>query len=226
MEKCYKRLARDIINIIFPPTCIFCGEIINSGEYICNSCSKKISIIFPGYPPPQGERHYTHIYSVFLYKDLLEQTVHRIKYHHDYFSALVLGKFTGKILKSNRFNFEEYNYIIPVPTGRKRRKKRLFNQTEVILKGISREIKIPEITKITRIKQEKSQVGLTVKERSENIKEAFRLPNEQLFFGRKIIIFDDIFTTGATVNEIAKILIRAGAEKVDALTCCRGKLKS
>lgn len=115
-----------------------------------------------------------------------------------------------------------YDIIIPVPIHKKRMKQRGYNQTELISKKIADIIKI-KYTKncLIKYKNTKPQRILNKQERKQNIVGVYKVINSEQIKNKKIIIFDDVYTTGSTADECAKILKEAGALKVDVLTIAK-----
>ena len=115
-----------------------------------------------------------------------------------------------------------YDIIIPVPIHKKRKHRRGYNQTELVAKEISHQLKI-KMGKDVLIKNinTKAQSELSKKERNDNIKGAFKVQNLQKIIGKKILLIDDIYTTGSTANECRKILKLAGAKNIGILTIAK-----
>jgi len=100
--------------------------------------------------------------------------------------------------------------------------KRGYNQTEIIAKDISKKLRIKlEKNNLIKIKDTKKQSTLNKKEREKNVKDAFAIRNTKNIVSKKVILFDDIYTTGNTVNECSKILKEAGAEEIVVLTIAK-----
>ncbi len=134
-----------------------------------------------------------------------------------YFEILKdLGKIIGKILKN--YDFSQY-YLVPIPLTRKKLWQRGYNQTEVLCEAISQEtgLKIAKILK--KIKETKDQAELSYEERLVNLEGVFKFEGD--FVPQKVILVDDVKTTGATLKESAKILKKAGVKEIIALTILR-----
>ena len=120
------------------------------------------------------------------------------------------------------FDFTDYSLIIPVPLHIKKLRERGFNQSLILADAIGKKWQIPvNFSLLKRHKFTLTQTGLNKKEREQNIKGAFEVSDKEKIAGRNIILIDDVYTTGATINECAKILIKAGAQKVAVLTLAR-----
>lgn len=126
-----------------------------------------------------------------------------------------LGLYLGREIK--KYNFQEYS-LVPVPLTKKRFLERGFNQAEVLAKAISQETKQKISLCLVKIKETKDQVGLNYEERLKNLEGAFALKEKP---PQKVILVDDIKTTGSTLKECAKVLKRGGTKEIIALTILR-----
>jgi len=112
---------------------------------------------------------------------------------------------------------------IPVPLHRQRLRQRGFNQALILAHGISERFSVPLLyDNLTRLRSTRPQVELSGHERTENVKGAFGLARPSEVRDKRILLIDDVFTTGATMNSCAKVLRRAGAKDVVALAVARG----
>ena len=124
-----------------------------------------------------------------------------------------IGKFLENIQKSFEI-LKKYDIIIIVPTSNQRKKERGYNQSELIAKEISRVTGIPVVGNILiKIKDTLPQSSLNKKQREENAKNVYKIINSKKLHNKKILILDDIYTTGSTVNECSKLLIQKGIQK-------------
>ena len=118
--------------------------------------------------------------------------------------------------------WSDYDLIIPVPLHPRKARERGFNQSGVLSAGLSRRTGISLSKRaLVRTRYTKTQTRLSRKDRQENVEGAFRLSAGADLNGKSVILVDDVYTTGATVNECAKVLIAAGVVKVDVLTLAR-----
>ena len=126
-------------------------------------------------------------------------------------------KTIGKFLENMQKSFEilkKYDIIIIVPTSNQRKKERGYNQSELIAKEISRITGIPIVRNILiKIKDTLPQSSLNKKQREENAKNVYKIINSKQLHNKKILVIDDIYTTGSTVNECSKLLIQKGIQK-------------
>jgi ComF family protein len=115
----------------------------------------------------------------------------------------------------------DFDYIAAVPLHPKRRRERGFNQSELLAQELAQRIAIPYLQVLKRVRYTPPQVGLTDSQRKANIRHAFRCNNPQQIVKRRILLIDDVMTTGATVAGAAQTLIEAGAGSVSVLTAAR-----
>jgi len=232
----------DINEVIFPPQCLGCAEILDpeSGQIFCPACSVQIKFIAGGichicgttYPDSPSEGHlcgdclenktyFSYARAVFSYEKFILNAIHRFKYKRD----ISIGEMLASFMAGFSFpdiDFTNYSLIIPVPLHIKRLRERGFNQSLVLARAVEHKRQIPvNFSVLKRHKFTLTQTGANRDERKENIKGAFEVTDKKKIAGKNIILIDDVYTTGATINECAKTLIKAGAQKVAVLTLAR-----
>jgi len=217
-------IINSTINLFYPNSCIECGKKLNNSKFLCDKCSTSIERYSLALNKNLIE--YTNIDTIstlFMYKGIIKKLLVSVKFNSDIVNATYLGKIIAQELNKRAFDFLLYDYILPVPMNNLHYKKRKFNQLELFLKEIRKEFILPAVISGKKINSN-SQVGLNAEDRTNNIKGAFIINTQYQFKAKKILIFDDVVTTGATTNEIAGMLKKRGATKVDLLACCRGEL--
>ncbi len=232
----------DISKVLSPPQCLGCAEILHpeSGQIFCPACSDQIKFIEGGicpicgttYPNSPAESHlcgdclenktyFSYARAIFSYESFILNAIHQFKYKRD----LSIGEMLASFMADFSFpdiDFTDYSLIIPVPLHIKRLRKRGFNQSLVLARAVEHKRQIPvNFSVLKRHKFTLTQTGSNRNERKENIKGAFEVTNKKKIDGKNIILIDDVYTTGATINECAKTLIKAGAQKVAVLTLAR-----
>lgn len=178
-------------------TCPKCGRINNSGIY-CLNCRKNYSL--------------NGIIYAAKFNGSVKEMIHYLKYNKYQTIAASLAKLVLKKLQISKVTKD--SIIVPVPLHWSRYWQRGFNQSELIAKIISKNLKLEYISALKRIKNTAQQMRLKRQGRLENLKDAFKIENPELISGKNILLVDDVATTGATLNECAKVLKRAGAKKV------------
>ena len=205
-----KKFVNLILSLIYPDKCIFCQELIPLGKkdrQICQNCWEKLEI-YEG-----GKEENDHFAFVFEYKDIVRNAIRRFKfkYHPEY--AKRLADFMELKLKS--LNITDYDYIIAVPIFRRKERKRGYNQAQLLADELSLRTRIKTVKKqLIRIKNTKPQSELDHIQRASNVKNAFKISNKGYFKDSKIIIIDDIYTTGSTVQSCIDVLKNDGAKDV------------
>lgn len=192
------------INIIQPPICEICGVKIPT-DRICLSCKKKA-------PVYKGLRSWA------IYDGPLRSAIHKLKYKHDISLGIVLAGYLIDLLSTLGW---EIDMVAPVPLGVARIKERGYNQAALLARPIAMSTGInykPQA--LTRIRETRTQVGLTVTQRYENVKHAFR-GELSVVEGKSVLIVDDVMTSGATLESCSAALMEAGSISVFALTLAR-----
>lgn len=146
----------------------------------------------------------------------LQHIIHSLKYNKKFLTGKFLGSLISNQLKY-RINGWKIDYITPVPLHHLKKADRGYNQSFYIAKGLSKGLTIP-ISEgfIKRKKYTKSQTTMSLKERQENIEEAFKAKRNLTLKDKNILLIDDVITTGSTIGECGKVLLSAGANKVYA----------
>ena len=223
--------------MLYPKTCCFCGK--TSEKEVCDVCAGRILYITEprckkcGKPVRYEEQEYCYdcqsrkFYyeqgkSIWVHKEPVNWSLYQFKYHN----RRIFGEFYAKEL------FRLYGHIIrqwgidlivPVPLHWKRKRRRGYNQSEVIARYLGKYMNIPVDTKaVVRKYCTDPQKQLNDKERRRNLKGAFEV-KKQWKESRKILLIDDIYTTGSTIDEISKILKEKGGNKVWFLTISIGQ---
>ncbi|TFG35941.1 MAG: ComF family protein [Parcubacteria group bacterium] len=210
-----------ILDIVFPPSCFVCQR---EGDYLCQDCKAvlEISGVHKNYSGKNiNDLYFALPYQSSLIKDLIKKFKYEpfVKELGKSLSSLIIEHIN---LIDNKPDFTGF-VLVPVPLEKKKLKWRGFNQSEEIGKGLADFLKIPLISDVLiKTKETLDQVNLNDQEREENIKNAFLCQDPKRIKGGKIIIIDDVFTTGSTMEEAAGILKEAGAEKIIGVTVARG----
>jgi len=206
------RTCRSTVHWIEPPFCGRCGlpfpgEITAAFE--CSNCRNE-------------ELAFSFARSAARAHDVVLEAIHRYKYRR----ALWLEPFLADLLIHKalpELSAEDWNVIVPVPLHPAKRRQREFNQAERLARRLGKATGIPVNTKLLhRIVDTKTQTHLTRDERKTNMRNAFAVRNRLGLDGKRIVLVDDVLTTGATTNACAKALLKAGANEVCVWTVARG----
>jgi ComF family protein len=240
VEPGIRRTLASLLDIVFPPVCLTCGgPIAPERRHLCGACLDRIvpithplctvcgrPFLTPGDAdhlcgacmtrrPPFAEAR-----SFGVYGGVLLEAVHLFKYRHRTSLRTVLAELVVKH-EWGDFDPGRYDVMVPVPLYRRRLYERGFNQAMLLCRGIGEAwgIRIDE-TGLARTRQTAPQIRLTVAQRERNVRGAFAA-KDGVFVGRRVLLVDDVYTTGATVSECSRILLNAGAEAVGVLTVAR-----
>lgn len=228
-----------VIRILYPRRCPICQEIIVGNGYVCSACKKELPYIKEprckkcGKSLDEDVQEYCfdcakgkHVFdkgvAVWRYTKAMKQSIHRFKYDNkreyaDFFVEEVIkhyGEWIGSM---------QVDAVIPVPLHRSKQRMRGFNQAELIAKGIGKALDLPVETKyVERYRKTKVQNVLNDTERKNNVKKAFKITCNDVKL-KRILLVDDIYTTGSTIDAIAEVLKTAGAEQVYFCCLCAGR---
>lgn len=216
------KIKKFLLNLFFPKFCFGCQQ---EGSYLCLDCQSTLEI--SKFHQPYCTQNLKDLYFALPYQNpLLKNLIQKFKYHPFVkelakpLSFLIIEHFK---LLDNPPDFRDF-HIIPIPLEKKKLKKRGFNQAEEIAKVLSSFLDLPLILDcLIKTKETIAQVKLTIEERKENIKGVFSIQNEELIRNKKILLIDDIYTTGSTMEEAAKTLKKAGAKEIIGLVVARAK---
>lgn len=205
-----------MLEFLFPKVCGICGEKINE-RYTCTKCLNILEY-YQGmeYSSPLSQTYFDELICLYPYKGVLKSRMLELKFHNKRYLAKTFGDLMARKLEEKHVKAD---LILAVPISKKRMFERGFNQSEYIAKIIANFNHLPFenrvlIKSVNNSKQ--SLVGL--KERMQNVKNVYEVKNNQWIKEKTVILVDDIYTTGATMNECAKILKKNGAKKVIAFS--------
>lgn len=222
-------MFKNIFNAIYPTTCISCRKFTKSTFDICDECLPKFEVIdVPtcrkcGLPLENCDckrfyYRFNGIVAPFFNTGVAKDAIYNFKFN-GYISAS--GFFTKYMVQfiNKRFNNVDFDYVIAVPMKTLSRWQRGYNQAEVLAHKIAKQINVKHYKyAIKKLKDVKVQHDLRLEERFANVRGAFKLKDKKKFKNKTVLIIDDIKTTGATLDECARILLLAGAKEVFCAT--------
>lgn len=240
MKRTINKIIEYLVDIVYPPRCAVCNTILPLGQRgICSNCASKLEYVEEpfclkcGKPIDDDSKEYCscclskdHLYiqgrAVFVYDDAMRKSIYRFKYN----SKREYASFYGQILYDRlgeKIMSWEPEALIPVPIHKKRMHERGYNQATLIANELSKHLKIPvENHIIVRKTYTQKQKDLAADERENNLKKAF-IVNKNSVKLKSVVIVDDIYTTGSTVDAISRVLIEAGVEKIYFVALCIGR---
>jgi ComF family protein len=234
-------VGESILNLFFPRRCPGCDEILWPGERsegFCEKCSAKIHRISDRHCKKCGkeleneaeycrdcgknQHFFTENKAVYLYRGIMKGAMYRFKYSNRREYARVFAKDAAR-LYGNHFRRMGVQVIVPVPMYEKKKRKRGYNQAEVFGKALAKEMDLPmDNNLIRRIRDTEPQKNLNPMQRKYNLKKAFKIRKNVVKLNR-VLVVDDIYTTGSTLDGVAEELLSSGVDEVYCLSVCIGK---
>ena len=234
MKKIF-RIQEKILNQIYPQTCGICGKI--DAKSICSKCNlelkkqAEIRILQKEYieEKSEKEKYFQELMYIFKYEGQIRELILDYKFNE---KSYMYKTFVNFLLKNKKIfeNIKKYDKIIPVPISKKRYKERGYNQSLLIAKEISMQISYEtnnniklELVNNCLIKTKNiiEQSKLNKEDRQHNIQGVYTLKNGSILTNKSILLLDDIYTTGSTVNECSRVLQQAKPNKIGVLVLAK-----
>jgi ComF family protein len=235
MGAALRRAARALADVIVPPLCLACRRLLTTHDALCPACWKRIDFIRPplcdrlGIPMPfdtggtmisaaaaADPPDYDRARAVARFDGVMRELVHDLKFrdHHD--ARRLFGRWLSE---AGAGLLADAELIVPVPLTRGRLLARRFNQAAILALEVSRRTGVrADMTVLLRVRRTPPQIGLTREQRRQNVAGAFAVAGgRHVLAGAKVVLVDDVITTGATAGACARALKRAGAARVDVL---------
>jgi len=242
-----KRVAGAFVSLFFPADCRICAQFLEplNRTFICEDCWNKVKWLRPPYCSKcskplslpeisQGlpslvclecQKNHPHFKKVFvptLYEGVIREAIHLLKYEGKVGVLRGIKRVMEIYFTHNHLLFSRFDLVVPVPLHRRRLRERGFNQAELLARIIARYFNLKLVKdNLKKIRSTRSQTELNKEERRKNVKGAFKVKDKIPFRDKAVLLVDDVYTTGATVGEIAKVLKRAGAKEIYVFTLAR-----
>src|SRR5215470_3844558 len=233
-------LFQAAISLLYPETCTICGKHVRAGTYLCDGCEAKIVRIVPPFCETCSEPFEGSITGAFtcancahrtIYFDaavaayrgrgIVREVIHEFKYARQIHLRHLIARWLRAALDDERLHDISFDLIVPVPLHPARQRERGFNQASLLAESLSAETSMHSRPVLERIRYTTTQTALDRSERMENLHNAFRLRKNADVRGLRVLLIDDVLTTGSTLSECARVLKRAGAISVHAATAAR-----
>lgn len=236
------KIFRRILNAILPPRCKKCGKVIHDDDGLCEDCFREINFISAPYcskcgipfaEVPRGRRKlicgncakdkhplFRMSRAAVKYDDVSKPMILALKFMDRTDNAAILAKWMK--LAGKDIWAQGVDMIIPIPLHYTRLIKRRYNQAGLLAKELSRLTDIPvDFTSVIRHRKTRPQVEFSGHERVKNVRGAFSVKHPERLKGKRIVLIDDVMTTGSTLKECALALKAAGVKSIDTLTVAR-----
>ncbi len=218
-------IVKSALDFVLPQNCLICDKEIEEG-ILCNNCLDYIPVVKPplcqlcGRPIKKGRTcrfckkgmHINHGRAWALFIPPVDKVIHHFKYQKKTKLSVLLGRAMGTIIKSDYF-LKDADTIVPVPLSWWKYLRRGYNQAALLSEIISQECNIKSADRLERIKNTKTQTKLDEEARRKNVLNAFNVKPDGIR-DKTVLLIDDVITTGATMNECARVLKEAGAKDV------------
>ena len=237
-----RQFLRELLELAYPPHCVHCGTSLrhHSSLYLCGPCRDDLSYLERPACPRCGEEvgpyvtldkgcancrtlrlRFDGAAAPTRYEGLVRELILRLKLGKNRVLAHPLGQLLLAHAQGNGFH-EQVDVVMPVPLHWRRRLRRGFNQAELLATDLASRLRLPLLTRnLRRLKSTSTQTRFSRTRRFENVRNAFAVRDSAPLEGQRVLLVDDVMTTGATASECARMLKRAGCDKVYVLTVAR-----
>lgn len=228
------KIIDEWLKLIYPVSCLFCGK--ENSYPLCTNCFKRIDLIEnlrcsqcgkPTLYETENCREcknkkfiFRQARSIGLYRGVLKELIYKFKYHRHKELAIFFAELMAEIILREA-SFFNSDYLTFVPMNKSKKRKRGYNQAELMATELSKIVKIPSLDLLKQIRLTQDQSQLSPEQRRINVRGAFSLKDGVDLKKKKVILIDDVFTTGYTLNECSKMLRRAKAAEIRTFTIAR-----
>ena len=231
---------RALSSLFYPPLCVVCSSNVAGREYLCESCRSRAPRITPPSCAKCSEPfsgaitqtfscancehrilHFDAAVSAYRSRGLVRKLVHEFKYGRQRHLRHPLAAWLRETMNDPRLQGRRFDLIVPVPLHPARERERGFNQATLLAELLARQVAAPLCNVLERIRYTTTQTAYDRAERMENLRDAFRLRKKMNVRELRVLLIDDVLTTGSTLSECARILKESGAISVHAATAAR-----
>jgi competence protein ComFC len=231
---------RALSSLFYPPLCVVCSSNVDGREYLCESCRSRAPRITSPFCAKCSEPfsgaitqtfscancahrilHFDSAVAAYRSRGLVRKLVHEFKYGHQRHLRHPLAEWLRETMNDSRLRGRRFDLIVPVPLHPARERERGFNQATLLAELLARQVAVPLCTVLERIRYTTTQTAYDRAERMENLHDAFRLRKNMNVRELRVLLIDDVLTTGSTLSECARVLKEAGAISVHAATAAR-----
>lgn len=233
-------MLRALTSLFYPPVCTICSASVRPGEYLCEECDGKVTRIVAPFCQTCSEPfsgaitgpfvcancahrtlYFESAVAAFRSRGIVRRVVHDFKYGQQIYLRHLVGRWLEAALEDDRLRGRSFDLLVPVPLHPARQRERGFNQATALAEWISARRGIPCRKALERVRYTTTQTAFDRAERMENLHDAFRLRKKMNVRELRVLLIDDVLTTGATLSECARVLKKEGASVVHAATAAR-----
>lgn len=240
LARALRNTVHSAASLIFPAVCAICDEPVGRDEYLCGTCEAsaprltppfcaKCSEAFPGAISEtfvcancgHRELHFESAVAAYRSRGVVRKVLHDFKYNRQRYLRHVLARWLCDALEDPRLAGRHFDIVVPVPLHSARQRERGFNQAALLAELLARESGWPTHDALERTRYTTTQTAYDRAERMRNLDGAFRLRERADVQGLRVLLIDDVLTTGSTLSECARVLKAGGAVSVHAATAAR-----
>jgi competence protein ComFC len=233
-------MLRALASLLYPPICTICSASVSSDEYLCEECHAKVPRIAPPFcatcsEPFSGAMtgsftcancahrkiYFESAVAVYRSRSIVRHVVHKFKYGGEIYLRHIVARWLHAAFDDARLRDRSFDLIVPVPLHPTRQRERGFNQAALLADLLGKQRSIQCSAALERVRYTTTQTLFDRAERMENLRNAFRLRKNMNVRQLRVLLIDDVLTTGATLSECARVLRQAGASSVYAATAAR-----
>lgn len=209
-----------LLDLLFPPRCVFCGKILSAGEKdLCANCQRTLPWLTEGMAEQPGE-FFSLCASPLQYRDAVRDSLHRYKFKGQRGYAQAYGRLVAQCVRDHLAG--QYDLITWVPLSERRRKERGYDQAMLLAMAVALELDDVAVETLRKPRNTNAQSRITDAEaRRANVLGAYETVDPELVRDKRCLIIDDIITTGSTISECARTLRTEGASGVVCATLAR-----
>ena len=231
---------RGIASLLYPPSCTICSGPVDSGEYLCDECEAKVSRIVPPFCATCSEPfdgaitttfscancahralHFDAAVSAYRSRGIVRHVMLNFKYGRQIHLRHLVARWLIAALDDERLRERRFDAIVPVPLHPAKQRERGFNQAALLAEWLSTHMALMVRPVLQRVRFTTTQTAFDRSERMQNLRNAFRLRKNADVRKLRVLLIDDVLTTGSTLSECARVLKEAGAHSVYAATAAR-----
>jgi len=203
-----------ILDLLFPPKCVFCRDILlQKGAHFCSTCADTLPFC-PDESVSQAGDFYVNCVTPLFYDKQVRDSVHRYKFQNAQGYRRTYGALMAACIEE--YLADPYDLITWAPVSKKRLRKRGYDQAEILAKEVARyldKLCVPTLQKVRHAPPQSSLSGGR-DARKVNIADAYMVPDPTVLAGKRVLLVDDVLTTGSTLSECARMLLLAGADEI------------
>lgn len=233
-------VLRALTSLLYPPVCSVCSASVEPHEYLCGECHGRAPRIIPPFCAKCSEPfagaitgpfacancthqklHFEAAVAAYRSRGIVRTLVHDFKYRGQIHLRHLIGRWLCAALDDPRLRDRSFDIIVPVPLHPARERERGFNQAALLAELMAVKMSIQIKPVLERVRYTTTQTAFDREERMENLHNAFRLRKKADVRHLRVLLIDDVLTTGSTLSECARVLRRAGAVSIHAATAAR-----